>query len=82
MRLQSYGGAYCVMSSKHLRGDTNYSWPGAEIAVMVRAYLTLFIYICLNNDGQCGNYRGQRGPFLSFSARAQTLVCILISLST
>eukprot|EP00037_Helgoeca_nana_P009365 m.82090 g.82090 ORF g.82090 m.82090 type:complete len:541 (-) comp19533_c0_seq1:112-1734(-) len=31
---KSYGGAYCVMSSKHLRGDTNYAWPNAEIAVM------------------------------------------------
>ena len=31
---KSYGGAYCVMSSKHLRGDYNYAWPGAEIAVM------------------------------------------------
>jgi len=31
---KAYGGAYCVMSSKHLRGDFNYAWPGAEIAVM------------------------------------------------
>lgn len=31
---KSYGGAYCVMSSKHLRGDLNYSWPTGEIAVM------------------------------------------------
>jgi acetyl-CoA carboxylase carboxyltransferase component len=31
---KSYGGAYCVMSSKHLRGDLNYAWPTAEIAVM------------------------------------------------
>jgi methylmalonyl-CoA decarboxylase subunit alpha len=31
---KSYGGAYCVMSSKHLRGDINYSWPTGEIAVM------------------------------------------------
>jgi acetyl-CoA carboxylase carboxyltransferase component len=31
---KSYGGAYCVMSSKHLRGDMNYAWPSAEIAVM------------------------------------------------
>ena len=31
---KSYGGAYCVMSSKHLRGDVNYAWPTAEIAVM------------------------------------------------
>ncbi|MBM4466129.1 MAG: methylmalonyl-CoA carboxyltransferase [Chloroflexi bacterium] len=31
---KAYGGAYIVMSSKHLRGDINYAWPGAEIAVM------------------------------------------------
>ncbi len=31
---KAYGGAYDVMASKHLRGDVNYAWPGAEIAVM------------------------------------------------
>ena len=31
---KAYGGAYDVMSSKHLRGDINYAWPSAEIAVM------------------------------------------------
>jgi propionyl-CoA carboxylase beta chain len=31
---KAYGGAYDVMASKHLRADTNYAWPGAEIAVM------------------------------------------------
>lgn len=31
---KSYGGAHCVMSSKQLRGDFNYAWPSAEIAVM------------------------------------------------
>ena len=31
---KAYGGAYDVMSSKHLRGDVNLSWPSAEIAVM------------------------------------------------
>ena len=31
---KAYGGAYDVMSSKHLRGDWNVAWPGAEIAVM------------------------------------------------
>uniref|UniRef100_A0A915ABM1 Propionyl-CoA carboxylase beta chain, mitochondrial n=1 Tax=Parascaris univalens TaxID=6257 RepID=A0A915ABM1_PARUN len=30
----AYGGAYDVMSSKHLRGDINYAWPTAEVAVM------------------------------------------------
>ncbi len=31
---KAYGGAYCVMSSKHIRGDLNLAWPTAEIAVM------------------------------------------------
>ena len=31
---KAYGGAYDVMSSKHIRGDYNVAWPGAEIAVM------------------------------------------------
>lgn len=31
---KAYGGAYCVMSSKHIRGDLNFAWPTAEIAVM------------------------------------------------
>ncbi len=31
---KAYGGAYDVMSSKHVRGDINYAWPSAEIAVM------------------------------------------------
>eukprot|EP00831_Metopus_contortus_P064981 TRINITY_DN580_c0_g1_i3.p1 TRINITY_DN580_c0_g1~~TRINITY_DN580_c0_g1_i3.p1 ORF type:complete len:392 (+),score=74.16 TRINITY_DN580_c0_g1_i3:77-1252(+) len=31
---KGYGGAYCVMASKHIKGDTNYAWPSGEIAVM------------------------------------------------
>ena len=31
---KAYGGAYCVMASKHLRTDFNYAWPTAELAVM------------------------------------------------
>ena len=31
---KAYGGAYDVMASKHLRGDRNYAWPTAEIAVI------------------------------------------------
>ena len=34
MTRKAYGGAYCVMSSKHIRGDLNLAWPTAEIAVM------------------------------------------------
>src|SRR5206468_4877048 len=31
---KAYGGAYCVMASKHIRADFNFAWPSAEIAVM------------------------------------------------
>ncbi len=31
---KAYGGAYCVMASKHIRTDMNFAWPTAEIAVM------------------------------------------------
>jgi propionyl-CoA carboxylase beta chain len=31
---KAYGGAYCVMASKHIRTDANFAWPMAEIAVM------------------------------------------------
>ncbi|KAB0391243.1 hypothetical protein E2I00_008383, partial [Balaenoptera physalus] len=40
----AYGGAYDVMSSKHLCGDTNYAWPTAEIAVMgAKACAAIFV---------------------------------------
>ncbi len=41
---KAYGGAYCVMSSKHLRGDINYAWPSAEIAVMGAKGATEVLY--------------------------------------
>ena len=41
---KGYGGAYCVMSSKHLRGDINYAWPTAEIAVMGAPNATEILY--------------------------------------
>jgi propionyl-CoA carboxylase beta chain len=41
---KAYGGAYCVMNSKHLRGDMNFAWPGAEIAVMGPEGATNILY--------------------------------------
>ncbi len=41
---KAYGGAYVVMASKHLRGDVNYAWPTAEIAVMGPKGATEIIY--------------------------------------
>ena len=41
---KAYGGAYCVMSSKHIRTDFNYAWPTAEIAVMGAAGAVNILY--------------------------------------
>ena len=45
---KAYGGAYDVMSSKHLRGDINYAWPSAEIAVMGAEGAAKIIYKSIN----------------------------------
>ena len=41
---KAYGGAYDVMSSKHIRADVNYAWPTAEIAVMGAKGATEILY--------------------------------------
>jgi propionyl-CoA carboxylase beta chain len=53
---KAYGGAYDVMASKHLRADTNYAWPGAEIAVMGAKGATEILYhgeVGSNKAGVC-----------------------------
>ena len=49
---KAYGGAYDVMSSKHLRGDLNLSWPTAEIAVMGAKGAAGILYRDLPPDGK------------------------------
>ena len=49
---KAYGGAYDVMASKHLRGDANYAWPSAEIAVMGAKGAVEILYRGLDADGQ------------------------------
>ncbi|WP_112321666.1 acyl-CoA carboxylase subunit beta [Oceanibium sediminis] len=49
---KAYGGAYDVMSSKHLRGDINYAWPTAEIAVMGAKGAVEIIYRSELGDGE------------------------------
>ncbi len=49
---KAYGGAYDVMSSKHLRGDVNYAWPSAEIAVMGPKGAVEIIFRADMNDPQ------------------------------
>jgi len=48
---KAYGGAYDVMSSKHLRGDVNYAWPTAEIAVMGAKGAVEIIFRGLSPEG-------------------------------
>jgi propionyl-CoA carboxylase beta chain len=47
---KAYGGAYDVMSSKHIRGDMNYAWPSAEIAVMGAKGAVEILYRAELND--------------------------------
>jgi propionyl-CoA carboxylase beta subunit len=56
---KSYGGAYCVMSSKHLRGDSNYSWPLGEIAVMGAKGAVEIIFRGKNVELETRNYENK-----------------------
>jgi propionyl-CoA carboxylase beta chain len=49
---KAYGGAYDVMASKHLRGDLNYAWPTAEIAVMGAKGAVEIIFRGLSGEAQ------------------------------
>ena len=57
---KAYGGAYDVMSSKHLRGDVNFAWPSAEIAVMgPKGAVEIIFRADLGDDGgDRGAHRG------------------------
>ncbi len=49
---KAYGGAYDVMSSKHLRGDINYAWPTAEVAVMGPKGAAEILYRAYRDDSE------------------------------
>jgi propionyl-CoA carboxylase beta chain len=49
---KAYGGAYDVMSSKHLRADVNFAWPGAQIAVMGAKGAVEIIFRAEANDAE------------------------------
>eukprot|EP00300_Choanocystis_sp_HF-7_P037210 c53241_g1_i1.p1 GENE.c53241_g1_i1~~c53241_g1_i1.p1 ORF type:complete len:557 (+),score=149.17 c53241_g1_i1:34-1671(+) len=53
---KAYGGAYDVMSSKHLRGDTNFAWPTAEVAVMGAKGAVEIIFRGKNVEKETANY--------------------------
>ena len=54
---KAYGGAYDVMASKHLRGDFNYAWPTAEIAVMgAKGAVEIIFRSALGNDDEIAEH--------------------------
>jgi propionyl-CoA carboxylase beta chain len=60
---KAYGGAYDVMASKHLRGDFNYAWPTAEIAVMGAKGAVEILYRSeLGDPDKIAAHQGIRGP--------------------
>jgi propionyl-CoA carboxylase beta chain len=70
---KAYGGAYDVMSSKHLRGDVNFAWPSAEIAVMgPKGAVEIIFRADLKDqaaiDARTGEYREKfANPFIAAS---------------
>jgi propionyl-CoA carboxylase beta chain len=64
---KAYGGAYDVMASKHLRGDMNYAWPTAQIAVMGAKGAVEIIYRkdIGDSDKIAGHTKGYEDRFLS-----------------
>ena len=64
---KAYGGAYDVMSSKHLRGDANFAWPTAEIAVMGASGAVEIIFRGRNVEEETKNYTEKfANPMVSF----------------
>ena len=60
---KAYGGAYDVMASKHLRGDLNYAWPTAEIAVMGAKGAVEIIFRGMSADEQAEKTREYEARF-------------------
>lgn len=60
---KAYGGAYCVMSSKHLAGDTNYTWPSGEVAVMGAKGACSILYRGGSADAQAANIKQYERKF-------------------
>jgi propionyl-CoA carboxylase beta chain len=60
---KAYGGAYDVMASKHLRGDLNYAWPTAEIAVMGAKGAVEIIFRGLSAEESAEKTREYEGRF-------------------
>jgi propionyl-CoA carboxylase beta chain len=70
---KAYGGAYDVMSSKHLRGDTNYAWPSAEVAVMGAKGAVEIIFRGKNVEQETAKYVEKFGNPLPAARRGMCL---------
>ena len=74
---KAFGGAYDVMASKHLRGDINYAWPTAQIAVMGAKGAVEIIY--RKDIGDAGKdrrpHQGIRGPLPVALRRGRARLC-------
>jgi propionyl-CoA carboxylase beta chain len=66
---KAYGGAYDVMASKHLRGDLNYAWPTAEIAVMGAKGAVEIIFRGLSTEEQAVKTKEYEDRFANPSSR-------------
>lgn len=66
---KAYGGAYDVMSSKHLRGDVNYSWPTGEVAVMGAKGAVEIIFRNKNVEDETKKYEDKFANPLSAAQR-------------
>lgn len=66
---KAYGGAYCVMSSKHLKGDFNYAWPTSEIAVMGAKGAVEIIFRGKNSEQETANYEAKFANPLKAASR-------------
>jgi propionyl-CoA carboxylase beta chain len=60
---KAYGGAYCVMGSKHIRTDVNLAWPSAEIAVMGAEGAVNIVYRRELSNGDAGARQGKIAEF-------------------
>ena len=68
---KAYGGAYDVMASKHLRGDLNYAWPTAEIAVMGAKGAVEIIFRGLSSEDQAEKVKEYEDRFANPFVAAQ-----------
>ncbi len=70
---KAYGGAYCVMASKHIRADVNYAWPTAEIAVMGPEGAVNIVYKRDLDKAAKEGYNGSKGEAAINAMRAEKI---------